>query len=289
MMQIAKDIGNMSWEEVSALRKGASKNMGTAFMAQYRDKFLEGATSLTASDASALWAEIEASGGWSFNKSHAVSYGIISYWTLWLKYHFPLSFAVAVMNNTRDEDTKLRYLREIVSKERVEMVPYDPYYSKVHWSTDGIRLIGGLTNINGIAEKKAAKVLDAREKGIPLPAGLERLLENPVTPYDDIFPTWTRYGHYYNDPLTWGLHRKPEQIEEVNGKGNYLFLGKIISVKANESGYRFIVEDDTDQIACKIDYDPKAEIVEDKWVIVIGSIRTDEWRTVSVKAVHHLD
>jgi DNA polymerase-3 subunit alpha len=46
-------------------------------------------------DAQRVWENINTMGSWSFNRSHAVAYGMVSYWTMVLKAKYPLQFATA--------------------------------------------------------------------------------------------------------------------------------------------------------------------------------------------------
>jgi DNA polymerase III subunit alpha len=59
-----------------------------------------------------LWHDFEAHAGYSFNKSHAVAYSTLSYWTAWLKYYYPLEFMFALLKNEKDKDGRTEYLIE---------------------------------------------------------------------------------------------------------------------------------------------------------------------------------
>ena len=60
----------------------------------------------------ALWHDFEAHAGYSFNKSHAVAYSMLSYWTAWMKHYYPLEFMSAVLHEENDKDSMLDYLIE---------------------------------------------------------------------------------------------------------------------------------------------------------------------------------
>ena len=67
---------------------------------------------ISVDEANDLWSDFEAHAGYSFNLSHAVAYGMITYWTAWLKANYTIEFVTAALNNEGDKDTKTDYLIE---------------------------------------------------------------------------------------------------------------------------------------------------------------------------------
>ena len=74
-----------------------------------KPKFLKGCKSNNVDDevAEKLWNDMEKSSDYSFNRSHAVGYSVLAYQSAWLKTYYPLEFAVAMLQNTK-EDEKIR-------------------------------------------------------------------------------------------------------------------------------------------------------------------------------------
>ena len=85
-MEIAKQIGGFTPAEADDLRKAIGKKIH-ALMASLKDKFIEGAVANATPDAVArqLWDDMEKAQDYSFNKSHAACYALISYRTAWLR------------------------------------------------------------------------------------------------------------------------------------------------------------------------------------------------------------
>jgi DNA polymerase III alpha subunit len=318
MMEIARRIGRLSWADTSDLRRAASKSMGDEFFGKYKDKFITGAleNGYSEKDSQQLWVDISASGSWSFNKSHAVSYGLVSYWTAWAKANYPLEFAVASLNNTSDSNNAIKLLRDLVNNEGMEYVPVDPDLSDIFWSTKQGKLIGGLTNIKGIGESKAKKIMYARQGKTVLTPALYKALMNPKTEFDIIFPAKHYWGFLYDNPSSVGLAEAPLTIVNIDGAGEYLFLGKLIDrnlrdlneqvflekrkgekVEKDNLYLNFKVEDDTDSISCNIgryqyeklgkDITEKGRIDKD-WYLVKGSIKSD-WRRIAVTEIINLN
>lgn len=318
MMEIARKIGGLSWADTSDLRRAASKSMGDEFFGKYKDKFIEGAlkNDYAPEDAQQLWRDISASGSWSFNKSHAVSYGLVSYWTAWAKANYPMEFAVASLNNTRDVPSATKLLRDLVKNEGMEYIPVDPDNSEIYWSAKNGSLVGGLTNIKGIGESKAKKIIASRSGKASLTPSLYKALMKPETEFDVIFPARYYWDFLYDNPSSVGLVEAPLEIRHIDGKGEYVFLGKLIDRNVrdlNEQVFlekrdgeiiedhnlylNFKLEDDTDSISCKISRykyqslgKPIAETgkLEKSWYLVRGKINSD-WRRVDVEEIINLN
>ena len=101
---------------------------------------------------------------WAFNKSHAVSYAMLSYFCMWLKAHHPLEFALACLNNEKDQDSTIKLLRELVN-EGFEYKAWDPTLSELGWSIKDGKLVGGFTAIKGIGSKTAEDIIKRRSIG----------------------------------------------------------------------------------------------------------------------------
>jgi DNA polymerase III alpha subunit len=312
MMEIARQIGSLSWEDVSELRKAASKSLGDEFFAKYKDGFMEGALQKLAPDeAEKIWNDICHSGSWSFNKSHAVAYSLLSYWTAYFKAHHPLEFSMAVLNNSNDTDSAIKFLRDIVVNDGIEYCPFDPDESDINWSINDGKLLGGLTNVHGIGEKKAAEIKRGK-----LTPGIVKKLMTATTDFDILFPTQHYFGKMYKDPKSFGLDEAPVEIRTIQEEGDYLFIGKLVRknlrdlneyVFLKERGHRIeennlylllTLEDDTDSIICKIhqkNFEELGgrEIAEsgkegESWYIVKGYIK-GSWRKIEVEAIENLE
>lgn len=318
MMNIARMIGGLSWEDTSDLRRAASKSMGDEFFSRYKDKFIAGALANGYSQevSEQLWVDISASGSWSFNKSHAVSYGLVSYWTAYCKANFPAEFAVACLNHATDSDSAIKLLRDFVINEGFSYKPVDPDLSGLGWTAHGKTLIGGLTNIKGIGPAKAKQIINARNGKGKLTPSLFKALMQPETELDILFPAEHYFGFLYSDPASAGLDTKPSFIKDVNGKGEYVIIGKLVDrnlrdlneqvflekrggerITENRFYLNFKLEDDTDMVSCKIgrlQYEAMGKEIAEKgrvgkdWYLLRGTIKGD-WRTLDVSEIVNLN
>ena len=316
LMKIAREYGNMSWDEISALRKAASKSMGQEFFGGYRERFIKGTreNGIDDEEADVVWRSMVTFGSWAFNKSHAVSYALVSYWTAWAKAYHPLEFCAANMNNARSETSAIRILREIVKNEGVEYTSIDADESTDRWEISDGKLIGSLTSMKGIGKKKAKEIMRRREN-FTLTANMINKLANPETPFDILFPAQHHWGFLYENPVKWGLTGKVHEISEIQGEGQYLFIGKLVdkdprdlneyhlivkrggeTVDSNSLYLNMTLEDDTDSISVTVsrfDYERMGRDITERgkvghdWYLVFGSINS-QWRRIKVSNIINL-
>jgi DNA polymerase-3 subunit alpha len=106
-------LGGMTMGEANKVRKIIGKKKDASEFDQFKELFVRNATGpLGGAAAEKMWQDFEAHAGYSFNKSHAVAYSTVSYWTAWLKYYYPLEFVFALLKNEKDKDTRTEYLIE---------------------------------------------------------------------------------------------------------------------------------------------------------------------------------
>lgn len=223
VMNIGRNVGGLSWGEVAALRKTMSKSLGKEYFDQYGDPWKKGAMArgVPEKDANKVWDDLCAYGSWSFNKSHAVAYGLISYYCCWLKAHYPHEFAAASLTHEKDPARQIELLREM-AQEGIEYVSYDPEVSTNKWLTayrDNRKvLVGPLTNIKGIGPKMVANILAARSRGEPLTDRARKLLADATTPIDSLWPIRDRFAQILPDPKERNIHTPPIFLNELEIK-----------------------------------------------------------------------
>ena len=130
---IAQAFAGYSLGEADVLRKAMGKKV-PEIMAQEKGKFLDGAVNqgYSLSLAEKVFSLIEPFAGYGFPKAHAVSYGLISYWTAFLKSNFPEEYMVSLLNAYSDNSDKLA--SSIVECRRlgIQVLPPDIVLSLIH-------------------------------------------------------------------------------------------------------------------------------------------------------------
>lgn len=238
-LAIVRDIGKFGWNETSFVRKAISKRQGVEFFQKFYPPFLEGAMSQGIPEKSAqqVWDLINAMGAWQMNKAHTYSYAVISYWTAYLKAHFPLEFAASSLRNAKDEDSALELLREMV-REGVEFVAFDIDKSQMRWSVQDGKLYGGFVSLKGIGESKAAKLIAARDAG-QLTQKQREGIAKCENLFADIFPLHTKYSRLYDDPHGNGIAGQVWNIadltEGIPHGEERVFIGELIHKNARNA------------------------------------------------------
>ena len=162
VMQACVSLGGMSMSEADKVRKIIGKKKDAKEFDQFKEKFVEGASRfLSPNSAKDLWHDFEAHAGYSFNKSHAVAYSTLSYWTAWLKYHYPLEFMYSLLKNEKDKDARTEYL---IEAKRMGISIKLPHVndSDIDFKIEGKGIRFGLTGIKYISDKIAQRYLEAR-------------------------------------------------------------------------------------------------------------------------------
>lgn len=108
-MQIAKEWSGFTGGQADTLRKAVGKK-NIALMQKVKPEFVEGAVKVGGAKkeiAETFWDQLEEFANYCFNKSHAACYGLISYWTAYLKAHYPDAFMAALMTSDQDDTERL--------------------------------------------------------------------------------------------------------------------------------------------------------------------------------------
>lgn len=232
VLRICKELGDMTWEDTTDLRKAMSKSYGKEFFDKYRDKFVVGAakSGVERDSAIAIWEMVNTMGSYVFNLAHSYSYAVVSYWTAWLKAHHPLEFTAATLRSAKDDESAIKLLRELI-REGVAYVAFDPELSEVNWSVKDGKLVGGFTGLKGIGPSKAQKLVEKRAAAGGRLSETERTeLSAMKQSFSDLFPTERRFGDYYREPERFGLRAGTRvlKIEEIAGAGEFVYIGRLV-------------------------------------------------------------
>ena len=322
VMKITRELGQFSWADTAAIRKLMSNRSGDEAFRRFEDQFLQGATDNGMSRDAALtvWKQIDTMGSWAFNKSHAVAYGIVSYWCCWLKGHYPLEFAAATLDAEADPAKQLGLLREL-DREGTKYRPVDPDHSTHKWEVavrDGQKiLVGPLTAIKGVGSAKVNEVIAARAAGKELKPGLRKLLENAKTEIDSLNPIADRVRELHPDLTKINIFSTPWAVKDVQAgvRGEVMIFALVKKIAPRDENEAINVQkrggkivtgptqslnsffaDDTDEIFCKVDrfnYERMGrKIVEEgktgKSLYAIKGTVPPNFRMIQVKAVRYL-
>lgn len=178
-------LGGLTLDEGNMLRKVLTKK-GTgkgSVKHKLHTKFIKGCVDkgIARDAAQDLWDKFEFFSGYGFNKSHAVSYSIISFQCAWLLNYYPAEWMAAFLD--KEPETRKEKAINIAKKYGFGIRPLDINKSGTVWeiSDDGKTMIQPLTSIKGLGEKAIEQVLAHR----PF-ANAEELLFNEEVVYSKL-------------------------------------------------------------------------------------------------------
>src|SRR4051794_341711 len=167
-MQIAKEIAGFSGPEADDLRKAVGKKQRDR-MAALRDRFFEGARASGTSEAviEELWGVNEAAADYSFNRSHAACYGLISYRTAWLRANYPAEYMAALISSVMSTKDKVPFFVAQCEDMGIEVLPPDVNESGHDFKVVDGNIRFGLDALKGLGYLAVEAIRKAREEGGP--------------------------------------------------------------------------------------------------------------------------
>jgi DNA polymerase-3 subunit alpha len=104
------------------------------------------------------------SGSYAFNAAHCVAYGLLAYWTMWFKVHYPAIFYACSLAQTDNPDKSRQLLRDSV-KHEIDVRSPDPRASGMTWTKfDDKAIQSGFKQIHGVGDKMATNIVELREE-----------------------------------------------------------------------------------------------------------------------------
>lgn len=271
VMQACVNLGGMSMVEADKVRKIIGKKKDAKEFDIFKDKFVEGASRyMTPNAAKDLWHDFEAHAGYSFNKSHAVAYSTLSYWTAWLKHHYPIEFMFSILKNEKDKDARTEYL---IEAKRMGIAIRLPHVndSDADFKIEGKGIRFGLSGIKYISDNVAQKYLAARpfasykeleeftmKKGTGVNTrslqalriiGAANFEDNPRDE-KEIRENLYEYLNLpeFNVTVPSHYHAFINQVEEFEEKGSFILMGMVKSIKRGKGWSRVEVLDKTGSV-----------------------------------------
>ena len=168
-MQISKEWCGFTGGQADTLRKAVGKKK-IDLMKKVKPEFVEGAVKVggaTKEIAEQFWDALEEFANYCFNKSHAACYGLIAYWTAYLKAHYPDAFMAALMTSDQDDTERLAIEMTECKHMGIEVLNPDVNESFVEFAVvPGEKKIRfGMAAVKGVGVGAVEELLRARENG----------------------------------------------------------------------------------------------------------------------------
>jgi DNA polymerase III subunit alpha len=165
LMEIVKQMAGFSPAEADDLRKAIGKKKRD-LMATMKSKFLEGmkASNTDPRVAADLWGLMEKAADYSFNKSHAACYALISYRTAYLKANYPAEYMAAVISSVMNTKDKVPFFVNRCSEMGIDVLPPDVNSSGHSFVVSENAIRFGLDAVKNVGHAAVEAILRAREE-----------------------------------------------------------------------------------------------------------------------------
>lgn len=168
VMQLSRALAGFTRGESDTLRKAIGKKK-LDLMMQMEKKFKDGCINISDMDVSSvnkLWDDIVKFASYSFNKSHAAAYALISYRTAFLKAYYPVEFYAATISSSVGNPEKLSFYLNAAREEGIRILPPDINTSQESFGVekiDGEKVIRvGLHGIKNVGDEALKSIIENR-------------------------------------------------------------------------------------------------------------------------------
>ena len=165
VMAIAQKVANYTLGEADLLRRAMGKKKKAELDKQYAT-FHDGMISNGYSEGAvkALWDILLPFSDYAFNKAHTAAYGLVSYWTAYLKAHYPQEYMAALLTSVGDNKDKLAlYLNECRAMGITVLAP-DVNESALTFTPVGEDIRFGMGAIRNVGANVVEGMVAAREE-----------------------------------------------------------------------------------------------------------------------------
>ncbi len=163
IMFIAQKVASYTMGKADALRKAMGKKKLEVLEAEYKG-FHEGMTANGFSERAvkALWDTILPFAGYAFNKSHAAGYGLVSYWTAYLKANFPAEYMAGLLTSVGDDKDKAAVYLADCRRLGITVLPPDVNESGLNFASVGTDIRFGLGAVRNVGANVVTSLIATR-------------------------------------------------------------------------------------------------------------------------------
>ena len=171
VMEIAHRLAGYSMSEADNLRMAMGKKK-KVLMEKEKIKFIAGCIKNNYSRrlAETIFNFMEKFAAYGFNKPHSASYGLIAYWTAYMKANYPVEFMTALLTAELhgvagpQREIKMAQAIEECKRMNIQVLPPDINYSQANFSIEKRAIRFGLSAIKNVGSAAIESIIDARNK-----------------------------------------------------------------------------------------------------------------------------
>jgi DNA polymerase-3 subunit alpha len=163
VMAIARKLAGYTLGGADILRRAMGKKKKEEMDKQWA-LFSEGMTAngYSAEATQAIWDVLMPFSAYGFNKSHTAGYGLVAYWTAYLKANFPAEYMAALLTSVGDNKDKMAVYLAECRRMGVKVLPPDVNESRLRFAAVGDDIRFGLGAIRNVGENVVEGITAAR-------------------------------------------------------------------------------------------------------------------------------
>jgi DNA polymerase-3 subunit alpha len=165
VMAIAQQLAGFTLGAADNLRRAMGKK-DAAKLAKEKDGFVAGMLErgFPRDAIETLWGILLPFSDYAFNKSHSAAYGVITYWTAYLKANYPAEYMAALLTSARDDKDKMAIYLNECRRMKIQVLPPDVNESASNFTPVGRDIRFGLTAIRNVGHNVVSGIVAAREE-----------------------------------------------------------------------------------------------------------------------------
>ncbi|MGB3593017.1 MAG: DNA polymerase III subunit alpha [Ornithinimicrobium sp.] len=164
VMEIAQKLAGYTLGKADLLRRAMGKKKREVLDAEFVG-FEQGmlANGFSPASVKALWDVLVPFSDYAFNKAHSAAYGLVSYWTAYLKANFPAEYMAALLTSVRDDKDKTAIYLGECRRMGIAVLPPDVNESISNFAAVGADIRFGLAAVRNVGRNVVEAIYQARQ------------------------------------------------------------------------------------------------------------------------------
>lgn len=180
VMQIVRDVAGYSYGRSDLVRRAMAKKKHSV-MEKERINFINGIedengnvtvcgavrNGVSPEKANEIFDEMIKFAEYAFNKAHAASYAVVSYWTAYLRHYYFVDYMASLISSVAGSPAKVAEYIEYCRKANVNVLNPDINRSEGAFVPDGGNIMFGLNALKNVGEQAVNEITEERDKNGP--------------------------------------------------------------------------------------------------------------------------
>lgn len=164
VQRAAQIMAGYSLGQADLLRRAMGKKKPEVLAKEYVN-FEKGAKEKGYNDSAikAVWDTLVPFAGYAFNKAHSAGYGLVAYWTAYLKANYPAEYMAGLLQSVGDNKDKMALYLNECRRMGITVLPPDVNDSSAKFTAVGGDIRFGLTGVRNVGRNVVDAIVEARE------------------------------------------------------------------------------------------------------------------------------